>query len=63
MRFSAPAGLGTVLFDALSSQDTPLLLGALLVVGVLTLSIRIVLDVIHAALDPRIRFGAANDQH
>ncbi|MFZ0013691.1 MAG: ABC transporter permease [Acidimicrobiia bacterium] len=62
MRFSAPAGLGTLLFDALSSQDTPLLLGALLVVGVLTLSIRIVLDVIHAALDPRIRFGHANER-
>jgi len=62
MRFSAPAGLGTLLFDALSSQDTPLLLGALLVVGVLTLSIRIVLDVIHAALDPRIRFGNADDR-
>ena len=57
MRFSAPAGLGTVLFGGLTSQDTPLLLGSLLIVGVFTLLIRIVLDVVHAALDPRIRFS------
>lgn len=56
MRFTAPAGLGTILFDGVTSQDTPILLGSLLVVGALTLLIRIVLDVVHAALDPRIRF-------
>lgn len=61
MSFSAPAGLGTVLFDGLTSQDTPILLGALLVVGVLTLLIRIVLDVVHAALDPRIRFAGGSN--
>ena len=57
MRFSAPAGLGTVLFGGLTSQDTPLLLGSLLIVGVFTLLIRIVLGVVHAAIDPRIRFS------
>ncbi|HET9259595.1 MAG TPA: ABC transporter permease [Acidimicrobiia bacterium] len=61
MRFSAPAGLGTVLFDGLASQDTPLLLGALLIVGVLTLLIRIVLDVVHVALDPRIRIAGGSN--
>jgi peptide/nickel transport system permease protein len=58
MRFQAPVGLGSLLFGSLSSQDNPLLIGALLIVGVLTLLIRIVLDVVHAALDPRIRFGS-----
>lgn len=57
MRFQAPVGMGSLLFGSLSSQDNPLLIGALLIVGVLTLLIRIVLDVVHAALDPRIRFG------
>lgn len=61
MRFNAPAGLGTLLFDSLGDQDTPLLLGALLVVGVITLLLRIVLDVVHAALDPRIRFNGGFD--
>jgi peptide/nickel transport system permease protein len=59
--FRAPPGLGTLLFDSVADQDTPLLVGALLVVGILTLLIRIGLDVAHAALDPRIRFsGGAN---
>ncbi len=61
MRFSAPAGLGTLLFEALADQDIIMLVGALLFVGVLTLLLRIVLDVVHVALDPRIRFGTSSD--
>jgi peptide/nickel transport system permease protein len=60
-RFAAPAGLGTVLFDAVSAQNTPVIAGALLVVGVLTVMLRTVLDVVHAALDPRIRLVGARD--
>jgi len=54
-RFAAPAGLGTVLFEAVSVQNTPVIAGALLVVGVLTVTLRIALDVVQAVLDPRIR--------
>ena len=57
MRFSAPTGLGTLLFDSLADQDIPMLIGALLIVGLITLGLRIVLDVMHAGLDPRVRFG------
>ena len=60
-RVSAPPGLGTLLFDSLADQNFPVLLGALLVVGVLTLVLRITLDVIHAALDPRIRFSRGSN--
>ncbi len=52
-------GLGTLIFDAVAIQDTPVIVGSLLVVGVLTLILRIILDVLHAALDPRIRFSEA----
>ena len=55
-RFEGPRGLGAVLFDAVRLQDTPMIVGGLLVVGVLTLILRTVLDVSHAALDPRIGF-------
>lgn len=61
MRFAPPTGLGTLLFGALSSQDNQMLVGALLVVGVFTLLLRIVLDIVHAALDPRIRFTGDPD--
>lgn len=60
-RVSAPVGLGTVLFEAVTDQDTPLIVGSFLVVGALTLLLRIALDVAHAALDPRIRFEGGND--
>jgi len=60
-RVTAPPGLGTLLFGSMTTQDVPVLLGALLVVGVVTLLIRIALDVAHAALDPRIRFGSGAD--
>ncbi|MDX1467707.1 MAG: ABC transporter permease [Acidimicrobiia bacterium] len=52
-------GLGTLIFDAVAIQDTPVIVGSLLVVGVLTLVLRIILDVLHAALDPRIRIAEA----
>lgn len=55
-RFEGPRGLGAVLFDAVRLQDTPMIVGGLLVVGALTLILRTALDVAHAALDPRIGF-------
>jgi len=50
-------GIGTLIFEGLRLEDTPLVAGALLVVGALTVVLRVCLDVAHAALDPRIRFG------
>ena len=50
-------GLGTVIFDALRLQDTPLVAGSLLVVGVMTILLRVLLDIAQAVLDPRIRMG------
>lgn len=51
-----PPGMGVLIFDAVRTQDTPLIVGALVVVGAITLLLRIGLDVAHAAFDPRIRF-------
>lgn len=58
-RIQGHPGLGTLIFDAVRVQNTPLIVGSLVVVGVLTLIIRIALDVAHAVLDPRIRFVQA----
>lgn len=54
-------GMGSLLFDAVRLQDTAVVIGGLLVVGVITLLLRIALDVTHAALDPRIHFGGEPD--
>jgi len=48
-------GMGTLMFEALRLQDTPLLAGSLVVVGAITIVLRIALDMAHAALDPRLR--------
>lgn len=57
-----PPGMGVLIFDAVRTQDTPLIVGSLVVVGALTLVLRIALDLAHAALDPRIRFDARHDE-
>ena len=50
-------GLGSAMFGALVNQDMLVVIGALLVVGLLSLAARLLLDVLHAFLDPRIRYG------
>lgn len=53
-------GLSGALFDSLYNQDVPTALGALLVVGVASAIARLLLDVVSAYLDPRIRFGSGS---
>ncbi|MDH5373307.1 MAG: ABC transporter permease [Acidimicrobiia bacterium] len=50
-------GLSSVLFASLQARDYPLVVGGLLFIGVISVGARIVLDVLHAALDPRTRYG------
>lgn len=53
---SSPPGMGVLIFDSVRTQDTPTIVGSMLIVGIITLLVRIALDLAHAALDPRIRF-------
>lgn len=48
-------GLGTLLLNAVSEQDTPMLLGAVAVFTVLVVSISVLTDIGRAMLDPRTR--------
>ncbi len=50
-------GVSSALFNALYQQDMPVVMGALLVVGVFSAITRLILDVLYAYLDPRIRYG------
>lgn len=49
--------MGDVVFNAVEFQDLPLILGILTVIAVFTLAAHVVLDVLYAALDPRLRHG------
>ena len=47
-------GIGTVLFRAIESQDIPVVISVLMVIGVVTMLTRLALEIITYALDPRI---------
>jgi peptide/nickel transport system permease protein len=55
--FSWP-GLGLQLYDAIGARDLPLVEGGVLVVATLFVIINLVVDVLYAALDPRIGYRA-----
>jgi len=50
-------GIGTALFFAVGMQNIPLALGISIVIGIICLAARLLLEVMQAALDPRIRSG------
>lgn len=56
--FSVP-GLGRLAQEAVSSRDTPLLLGIILVSAFLVIAINLVVDILYAVLDPRV--GASEE--
>jgi peptide/nickel transport system permease protein len=48
------SGIGSFLFNAIDSQDIPAVVSTLAVIGVITLLVRLILDMLLLALDPRI---------
>lgn len=48
-------GVASLFFNAIESGNVPVIIGILVVVGVIGLVLRIVLDVVQATVDPRIR--------
>jgi peptide/nickel transport system permease protein len=53
--FSWP-GIGRALLSAITAEDIPVAMGALSLIGILSLVAHLVADVLYAFLDPRIRF-------
>ncbi len=47
-------GLSTMLFNALTARDYSLVIGGLLVIGMISIGARIVIDLLHVYLDPRV---------
>ena len=53
--FSWP-GTGLTLLEAVRSEDLPLVMGAIVFIGLLSLVAHLIVDVLYAYLDPRIRY-------
>jgi len=50
-------GLGRLVYDAVAARDYPLVQGAVLLMAVLFLLINLIVDVLYAIVDPRIRLS------
>lgn len=48
-------GIGVIIVDALDTFDFPVIMGAVLLIGFMLVIINIIVDIIYALLDPRIR--------
>lgn len=48
-------GIGSLLVDAVSQRDYPIITGLFLVIGVLVMSINLLVDLSYGLLDPRVR--------
>ncbi len=50
-------GVGVVIVDALEKYDFPVIMGSVLIISVLLVIINILVDIVYAFLDPRIRYA------
>lgn len=52
-------GLGQLVFDAVLARDTPLIIGAYVVMGACVVAASLAVDLVYAMLDPRVSFEAS----
>lgn len=48
-------GMGRLLYDSLTTRDTPVILGIFLAVAIMAILANLITDIVYAILDPRIR--------
>ena len=56
--FAMP-GMGKLLLDAINARDLPLIEGSVMYIAVICVAIYLVVDILYAVVDPRIRLGGA----
>ena len=50
-------GIGVVIVDALEKYDLPVIMGSVLFISIVLVLVNILVDVMYAVLDPRVRLG------
>ncbi len=50
-------GLGRVTVEALEKSDFPVIMGSVLIIAVIFIAVSILVDIVYAILDPRVRLG------
>ena len=50
-------GMGKLLLDAINSRDLPLIQGGVMYIAVICVAVYLIVDILYAVVDPRIRLG------
>ncbi len=50
-------GMGKLLIDAINARDLPLIQGSVMYVAIICVVIYLLVDILYAVVDPRIRLG------
>ena len=50
-------GVGTLLLTAINELDVPVIMGTVLVAAAFTISVNLIVDLLYATLDPRVRYA------
>lgn len=50
------SGMGTMMINAITGRDYPVVMGTVLVIGAVVLFVNFIVDVMYAVIDPRIRY-------
>jgi peptide/nickel transport system permease protein len=53
-------GVGLQAWTAIRNQDTPMIMGTVLLAALVVVSLNLMIDMLYAVLDPRIRLEASN---
>ena len=50
-------GMGKLLLDAINARDLPLIQGSVMYIALICVVVYLIVDVLYALVDPRIRLG------
>jgi peptide/nickel transport system permease protein len=50
-------GFGRLAYDATQYRDFPLIQGVVIVAGLIIIGVNLIVDILYAFLDPRVRFN------
>ena len=54
-------GIGKLMVDAINQRDLPLVQGGVMYISVICVLIYLLVDILYAVIDPRIRLGGGNE--
>ncbi len=58
--FSLP-GIGSLFIDSIHAVDIPMVQGLVMLVAVFIIVVHLIIDILYATIDPRVRFGKVSE--